>query len=283
MTSAFGGLSEEQGRRPLLQALLLWEGRLNNSRLRELFGLSVPRASVWIRELREAYPDWLIWDARTRSFLATPAAYSIGANAVALERYLGIVGLSGPLESMSNAKSLQAAFPSLVSPDSAVFGPLNRAIHVGLPVEITYTSFQHPEPHVRVIHPHALVRTDQRWHVRAFCERNGGFRDFNLGRVRDVRLRESEQAVPASEDAAWQTVVEVRFIPHPGLSDAHARVVRDEYFRGAGSRVETCRGALVHYFVKSVQAATDPTRQTPPDYLLAVFNAQELTPWLFPN
>lgn len=283
MSIEFGGLPEEQGRLPLLETLLLWEGRLNNSRLRELFGLSVPRASVWIRELREARPDWLVWDTRTRSFLATSAAYSGGTNAGGLERYVGIVGLSGSLEPLSNAKSLQAAFPSLVSPNPAVFGPLNRAIHVGVPVEITYTSFQHPEPHVRVIHPHALVRTDQRWHMRAFCERSEGFRDFNLGRVRDVRLRESEQSMPASEDAAWQTLVEVRLIPHPGLSDLHARVVRDEYFCGAGSRVETCRGALVHYFVKSVQAAIDPSRQTPPDYLLAVFNAQELTPWLFPR
>lgn len=283
MAAALGGLPEEHGRGPLLEALLLWEGRLNNSRLRELFGLSVPRASVWIREIREAHPDWLIWDAHTRSFLATPAAYSAGANAVALERYLGIVGLSGSLESLSNARSLQAAFPSLVVPDPAVFGPLNRAIHGGVPVEITYTSFQNPEPHVRVVHPHTLVRTDQRWHMRAFCEKNGGFRDFNIGRVRGVRLRESEQAVPAAEDAAWQTVVEVRFIPHPGLSEVQSRVIRDEYFRGAGSRVELCRGALVHYFVKSVQAAIDPSRQTPPDYLLAVFNAQELTPWLFPG
>lgn len=278
---AFGGLPEEQGRQPLLETLLLWEGRLNNARLRELFGLSVPRASVWIRELREARPDWLVWDARTRSFLATPVAYSVGANAATLERYIGIVGLSGSWESLSNGRSLQAAFPSLVFPDAAVFGPLNRAIHLGVPVEITYTSFQHPEPHVRVIQPHALVRTDQRWHARAYCERNGNFRDFNLGRVRDVRLRESERSIPASEDTAWQTLLEVRFISHPDLSDAHTRVVRDEYFRGAGSRVEMCRGALVHYFVKSVQAAIDPSRQLPPDYLLAVFNAQELKPWLF--
>ncbi|MFZ5757923.1 MAG: helix-turn-helix transcriptional regulator [Pseudomonadota bacterium] len=274
---------EEQRRFPQLETLLLWEGRLNNARLRELFGLSSPRASVWIRELREARPDWLSWEPRSRSFVATPAAYAAGSATASLERYIGIVGLSGGLEPFTSSNALQAGFPALVTPPPEVFGPVNRATHAGVPIEILYMSLQHPEPHVRVIHPHSLVRTDQRWHVRAFCEKNRDFRDFNLSRIRQVRLRELERATPAAQDVAWHTLVQVRFVAHPELPDPQAKVIRMEYFSGAGSRVETCRAALVHYFVKSVQAAVEPTRQVPPDYVLAVFNAEELKSWLFPG
>lgn len=283
MAVAAGSAPEEQRRFPQLETLLLWEGRLNNARLRELFGLSSPRASVWIRELREARPDWLAWEPRSRSFIATPAAYAAAGESTALERYIGIVGLSGTLEPCASAGTLHAGFPSLVAPSPAVFGPINRAIQASVPVEILYASLQHPEPHLRVIHPHCLVRTDQRWHVRAFCEKNGDFRDFNLGRIQQVRLRELERGALTAQDAAWHTLVEVRFVAHPDLPDPQAKVIRTEYFKGAGSRVETCRAALVPYFVKSVQAALDPARQAPPDYVLAVFNAEELRPWLFPG
>ena len=47
-----------QQRLTLLASILLWEGRLNNARLREIFDLSSVRASEWIREFRDTYPGW---------------------------------------------------------------------------------------------------------------------------------------------------------------------------------------------------------------------------------
>lgn len=276
-------LPNDHGRLLQLQTLLLWEGRLNNSRLRDLFGLSSPRASVWIRELRECRPDWMIWDARSRSFVATSEAYAAKSEAASLERYIGLVGLVAALERVHDTRGLQAAFPSLMSPVPAIFGPLNRAIQACVPVEIVYASMQNPEPHIRVIHPHSLVRTDQRWHVRGYCEKHQDYRDFNLGRIREVRPLDMQTAVPIEGDTDWNTFVPVRFIAHPDLTDAQAQVVRQEFFGGAASRVEPCRGALVHYFVKSLQASLDPEGQLPPDYLLSVFNVEEIRPWLFPG
>ena len=64
-----------QQRLTLLASILLWEGRLNNARLREIFDLSSVRASEWIREFRETYPGWTEWNSKTRSYHATMKAY----------------------------------------------------------------------------------------------------------------------------------------------------------------------------------------------------------------
>ena len=66
-----------QQRISILASLLLWEGRLNNGRLRELFHISSVRASEWMREFRERYPDMLELDSKTKSYVATSKVYQV--------------------------------------------------------------------------------------------------------------------------------------------------------------------------------------------------------------
>ena len=42
-----------QQRLTLLELLLVWEGRIYRSRVCELFGIGLPRASQWIKEIRD--------------------------------------------------------------------------------------------------------------------------------------------------------------------------------------------------------------------------------------
>jgi hypothetical protein len=77
-------------------------------------------------------------------------------------------------------------------------------------------------------------------------------------------------------------LVPVRLIAHPSLTPARESVIRFEYFNDTAARVETCRGALVSYFIQDVRAATDIRKQLPPDYQIAVDNIDEVLPWLFP-
>ena len=73
----------------------------------------------------------------------------------------------------------------------------------------------------------------------------------------------------------------MRLIAHPELSSEQARVIQAEYFKGTASRVETCRAALVPYFIQDIRAAMDTQTQRAPDYLIAVENAREVSKWLF--
>ena len=276
----------------MLKLLLIWEGRLNRGRIMGLFDLSSNWASVWIREFREQYPDWLSWDTKTRSFHATPAAYKEWratdpqrfADAASLAQYLALVGLPYAATSVVPGDGgLLAAFPDLSTPSPQHFAVISEAIRQHRSVQLTYRSMQNPEPHPRIISPHNLIRAGRRWHVRAYCDTRQDFRDYALGRIADVKPLSVPASVGEKDDKAWLANVQVRLIAHPDLTFAQESLIRFEYFGNTAARVETCRGALVNYFIQDVRAATDVKKQRPPDYQLAVANLEEVKPWLFPN
>lgn len=275
-----------------LTQLLRWEGRLNRSRVMELFGVGMTRASVLIREFREAHPDWLVWDERTRSFHATGTAYRALSSqdrlrhrdaAVSLAQYVAIVGLpsaSGTRTSHQD-QGLVAAFTDWWTPEAQHFAALQEAVRLQQQVEITYRSLRYPEPHVLVISPHHLVRAG-RWHARAYCATRVGFCDFALGRISSVKALPEEATHTVSADVAWQARVPVTLVAHPVLTYAQQRVVRFEHFGETAARTDTCRGALVRYYIQEMRAALDVERQCPPEYLIAVHNREEISPWLIP-
>lgn len=283
--------AQKQRRLQRLEFLCLWEGRLNNARLRELLDLSQVRASELIREFRERHPLWTRWDTQTRSFHATAEAYrsagiadNTARNAESLAQYLALVGLPYTAHSMHEGPSAPAcaAFPDLSAPNPRIFAALNEAIRMHQSVEITYRSMREPMPHKRIIEPHSLVRAGRRWHARAFCLKNNEFRDYALGRIVEVGLLDLAAAKLETDDKSWMTRVPVRIIAHPDLSHDQESLIRFEYFNNTASRVETCRGSLVNYFVQDIRAAIDVKIQRPPEYQIAVANVQEVVPWLFP-
>lgn len=101
---------------------------------------------------------------------------------------------------------------------SEVLRPLLKACREGLRLETEYVSFATPVAETRLIAPHTLVYTGMRWHVRAYCEKNGAYRDFVLSRLRgepDV-LDISEFSREA--DTGWNTRVNVMVAIGSGLN-----------------------------------------------------------------
>ena len=280
-----------QQRLTLLASILLWEGRLNNARLREIFDLSSVRASEWIREFRDTYPGWTEWNSKTRSYHATMKAYrSDGSgeqrkqsDATSLSQYLGLVGIPHSVTEPSQSRAIWAAFPDLSVPSPRTFALVSEAIRERQTLQITYRSMREPTPHLRVIAPHSLIRAGRRWHLRAFSSTNQDFRDYALGRVEKVERLDSPAERTEKDDRAWMTKVPVRLVAHPDLTPEQEALIRFEYFNNTAARVDTCRGALVSYFIQDVRAAVDPAKQRPPDFQMAVANIEEVRPWLFPS
>lgn len=280
-----------QQRLTLLASILLWEGRLNNARLREIFDLSSVRASEWIREFRETHLGWTEWNSKTRSYHATMKAYRPDvsgerrkqSDAISLSQYLGLVGIPHSVTESSQSRAIWAAFPDLSVPAPRTFALVSEAIRERQTLKITYRSMREPAPHQRVIAPHSLIRAGRRWHVRAFSATNQDFRDYALGRVEKVERLDSPAEKTEQDDRAWMTQVSVRLVAHPDLTVEQEALIRFEYFNNTAARVDTCRGALVSYFIQDVRAAIDPAKQRPPDFQMAVANIKEVRPWLFPS
>lgn len=277
-------------RQAQLELLLIWEGRLNNARVRELFGLSAVRASEWIREVRARHPRWMRWDSKTRSYHATLDLYRHCRDGVrqleiaaSLARYLSLVGLPPAGPSEASGRVLWGGFPDLSPPQPQIFAVLTEAARVQRAVRIIYGSMREPSPHERTILPHSIVRAGRRWHARAFCRNSNEFRDYALGRVLEAQLLDEPAERREADDAAWCARVPVHLVAHPHLSLAQAALIRREYFNETAGRTVTCRAALVSYFLQDIHAAVDPKRQRPPEYQLAVQNVDEVDRWLFPS
>jgi len=274
--------SEQAYRYDVLRALLMWEGRLNNARLREVLDTGVTRTSQLIRAFREDHPAWMEWNTVTRSYHATPAAYRSSFDASAmLARYLSLVGLPHAISGPPQRQGLWNAFPDISVPAPQTFALLSEAIETSRRIQMDYRSMSNPKPHKREISPHSLVRAGRRWHVRGFCTGRQEFRDYVLGRIEDIKVLEKESERSSVDDKAWNTVLDVRIIAHPALSIDQQDMVRLEYFSNTSARVERCRAALLSYFIQDLRAATDVQRQLPPEYQLAVENMEELRQWTF--
>lgn len=276
-----------------MELLLRWEGRLNNARLREVFGLnSSVRASVLIREFRDAYPTWLVLDSKTKNFYPSPdflrllhkAKLNRRNNAAELAHYLVLAGIPYATPIGADYSLVWAAYPDVSAPGPLVYSTMHTAAREQRVVSISYRSMKNPVAHQRTVSPHSLIRAGRRWHVRAYCDEAAGFRDFALGRIVSAKILQDRHAeFTAESDTAWMTPVKISLVAHPGLSVEQAEVIRFEYMNGTAALVETCRAALIQYFVQDVRAATDVKTQRPPDYQLAVQNVSELQPWLFQN
>lgn len=264
--------------------LLTWEGRLSNARLRSLFDLSSIRASEWLRDFRECYPRWLTWDSKTKSHVATSAFLREGPKSQtdSLSRYVVLVGLPIAQRNVKEQHVLWAAYPDLYTPKPQFFYTLLQAAQLGKQVDIEYRSLTSPKPHHRTISPHSIVRAGRRWHVRAYCHVKEEFRDFNLGRMSAAKLLQDPTVKPTNrDDNVWNTFVQVRIGAHPLLTREQADVIRFEHFDNMASLTQSCRAALVSYFIQDIKAAVDTAKQTPPDYQLAVENLDEVKAWLF--
>lgn len=271
-----------------LKRLLIWEGRLNRSRVVQLFGLGKIRASQWIREFRDSHPGWVYWDSKTRSFYATAEPYrnlDRSQYAESLAKYLALVGLPSASQSDYIESVVWTAFPDISIPPPHIFATLNNAIRMKRVVEITYMSMGTPTPHQRIISPHSLVKAGRRWHTRAYSKNNQQFRDYALGRITDVAMlgQDADPEHGVERDEAWTTEVPVQLVAHPYLSSDQQKVIRQEYFNGTSGRTDTCRGALVAYFIQDLRAAIDTAVEKPPEYQLAVENIKEVLPWIFPR
>ena len=271
--------------RPLL-ILLTWEGEVGRARVMELFELSPVRASEWIKELRDLCPDWMAWDSFGRRYLATDALFRAIArqeDSRAEETFASYLALTRIPSLHAKGEQGMHVFPDFNVPSARVFATLWRSIRESSAAVLTYRSMKHPEPHQRTIEPHNLVRAGRRWHVRGYCRQNQDFRDFALGRIVTTSPTSDPATHGVQDDSAWSTHVEVMLVPHPQLTPMQEEVVRFENFGGTSARRQTCRAALVAYLIQDLRAATDPKRQRPPDYQIAVANIEELRTWLFPT
>ena len=233
---------------------LQWEGQLNRSDLMDVFGISVPQASLDIARYMELAPENIRYDRSARVYLAgerfTPA-FNTGEPGRYLNDLLGLVSGLGSKDSSFIGWMPPVAvvpIPTRVIP-GGILVCLLRAIRTGQTVIADYQSMSRPAPTRRVLAPHAIAFDGFRWHARAYCFARKNFRDFVLARMLSVESGEPS-SIDAALDTPWTTDVRVVLIPHPQLSESRRHVVELDYGMTDGEAVLECRQALLFYLLK---------------------------------
>jgi len=166
-----------------------------------------------------------------------------------------------------------------VRPD--VLRPIMQAARAQKRLEVDYVSVNNPDREGRIIVPHTLVYTGLRWHVRAWCEKNQGYRDFVLSRFRGEPDILDPSPHGAEHDEDWNTVVTVRVIADPRLRAEQREVVEQDYGMQDGALEITTRGRLVPYALKLLHIDPQEEQEDPTAQQIRLENLEELRPWLF--
>ena len=163
-----------------------------------------------------------------------------------------------------------------------VLRPLLRACREGLRLECEYVSFNTPDGETRLIAPHTLIYTGMRWHVRAYCERNGDYRDFVLSRFRGIPdLMDDRSTHGRDADSGWNTPVQVIIAPDSRLKPEQQAIIETDYGMHQGQLIVETRGALVQYVLQRYQIDPTKVHAKATAQQIVVANLDELQRWLY--
>lgn len=263
---------------------LRWDGQINRSDLTDFFGISVPQASLDLTEYTKLAQENLEYDTRARVYRSTDSFQPVFA-ASSLERYLDdllrvTIHPEVPYGSFLGWHSPVAAVPRLERRlDTGIVSRILRAIREQESVQVVYQSMNDPVGSERRLAPHALVHDGYRWHVRAYCHKREGFRDFLLSRIVEAKTAGPDEAQSSSDDA-WNRMVEVVIISHPGLLPDQRSLIERDYAMVNGEIHLQCRQALLHYLLFQLNLTDAQAAQSPEAIQLALKNREEVLPLL---
>lgn len=267
--------NSRESRFAVIEALLLWEGQISNERVREVLGIQKVQASRVLSEYVAYNPEQI--DSKTtrspyKAQLEITPKYSSGS----IEEYISVAKFFDS----SDELILDARY-DLTTPSSEVISHISQAIRNKCGLKINYLSMTNPQGLERVIYPHTIVRAGRRWHVRAWCGEKCEYRDFVIGRIKNVSITNITSKNNISGDIYWNNKVDLIIGAHPKLNGDQIDVIRSEFFRGAVSRKLVIRSCLLQYVIQDIRASIDYEKELPPEYQLVVLNLSEIKHFLF--
>ncbi|MFA9440828.1 helix-turn-helix transcriptional regulator [Uliginosibacterium sp. sgz301328] len=250
---------------------------MTNERIRELFSVGPVHASRLLAELKDRMGSSAV---RTSAYGPLRVLYgeldNLGKRSP--DEYLALLETLPGAHSRGGIETVYDARLDLSVISPQVFSAVFKAIANRLALQMSYKSMGTPTGSQRVVFPHALIRAPRRWHMRAWCTTRQEFRDFTLGRIGRTEVLDELATKDAAEDQGWNSVIDLRIVPHPELSPAQAKMIAEEYFPGTSARKLSVRQCMAPYIIQDLRLSTDAEKQSPPEYQLFLANADTLPP-----
>ncbi|MCL6417681.1 WYL domain-containing protein [Aestuariirhabdus sp. Z084] len=270
----------------LIEIVALWEGRLTTNHLTRAFGIGRQQASKDISVYRqEIAPDNLVYDQQLKGYKPSEQ-FTPRLTSGTADEYLHLLNRNRDLNSTFETLNINTANMEVLSVPSRTIEPqilrtIISAARQQQRLEVDYVSVSDPNREGRIIAPHTLVYNGMRWHVRAWCEKHGDYRDFVLSRFRgspDI-LSDAEQGIDSDDD--WNQTIHIKIRPDSRLSPEQRNVVAQDYGMHRGQLSLKTRGALVQYVLKQMQIDPNSLDDDPRAQQIIISNIDELRPYLF--
>jgi hypothetical protein len=241
-----------QERLRFIETCAWWKGVVQRQDLAGLFGISMAQASSDLQRYLEMNPGAFVYNLRQKRYEATAEMKCVLTRPrldEAVARFLG--GDARSTWTGWNDESEGGGCVAILKMPVREAGPVVErriflAILNGLRIKVRYASVNSGKEEWRWLQPHALGHNGARWHVRAWCEKNGDFRDFTLSRIAEVEWSR-EEAEPPVIDKDWEDWVTLRVSPHRGLGEAARKAVERDYAMRNGVLKLKVRKAMEGY------------------------------------
>lgn len=240
---------------------LFWDSRINRSDLREHFKISAQQASNDLDKFTEFAPGCMAYDQYAKSFVRTDTYEPVFVAGQAHRYLLQLQALK--LGWLDKNHTWFGAVPDIevaelrrrpVSDKLVML--LTTAINEHRQIKVKYWTMSGKPAKERVLAPHSLAYVAGRWHIRAYDEGNGDFRDFNLGRLENVELG-GHSMIDPSFDFEWKSIGRLRLRPNPKLPPDEQEAVRREFAFEGEELEKPCRLALLFYLRSEYHLADD--------------------------
>ncbi|HAT41073.1 MAG TPA: WYL domain-containing protein [Rheinheimera sp.] len=270
----------------LIEIIALWEGRLTTNHLCDNFQIQRQQASKDINKYnRDIAPDSLVYCAKLKGYKPTDKFKPMFTQGVA-EEYLQALSSKADIAQTFTGLDLGFHHTHMLQPprrqvDPEILRVIVQAARNQQKIDLGYVSLTSPDEESRIITPHTLICTPLRWHVRAYCEKNRGYRDFVLSRFRSINDIEGPSANGKAGDSWWNTQVNIVVKADPRLTDYQRAIVEHDYHMQDGALVIPTRGALVMYVLKQLNIDVDHLDPSPTAQQIVVANMSEIEPYIW--
>ncbi len=270
----------------LIEIITLWEGRLTTNHICHAFGIGRQQASKDINTyLRELAPGNLVYDRHLKGYVPAPDFHPVVTQGYS-EEYLDLIARNDALSQTFESLNIGLPNSTVVSiprhlAEPAVVRAVVAATRQGRRLEANYFSLTEPQSVRRVIEPHTLVYSGQRWHVRGWCEQRGAYRDFILSRFRGAPNILNERARhTVQQDEDWNRQVTVELRPDRRLSPDQQAIIASDYGMENQRLILKTRGALVRYLISLVGIRPHMVDPDPLVQQLELANREAVAEWV---
>jgi len=257
-----------------VEVMLWWRGWAGRSDLVEGFGLSPAQASSDFQKYLELNGKEVSYQTSRKRYEAS-AGFECLLHEPVLEEAVGMLGdrSSAGLRTEWQGQRIGSGerLAALHLPARRATREVERRVFVALlngqGLQVKYTSVSSDQTSWRVLRPGAMAWDGRRWHVRAWCEKRQGWRDFVLGRISAAGWPFSANGeLPVDEDwNLWETV-QLRINPQLG---EHARAALRMDYGLAGETLEIqVRKAMKGYLLAELFIADKNSSVLQPHFVM---------------